>query len=139
MSLSVIDWEIPGAFLNFQSVSPSSWSVLIKAWFSSESLYVFNTMISAGTLLSLFNSMISPMVKSAAFFSCLINFFWSSSDNFNVVINVELICLSCILLLISSYNSLSIENPTTIHKGEMYVNKNPTCKDLKNWEMLSNK
>ena len=92
---------IPGAFLNFQSVSPSSWSVLIKAWLSFDSLKVFRTIISAGTLQFFFNWIISPTNKSDADFSSILKFFLSGVGT-NTSTLVEFVFLSWILLLISS-------------------------------------
>ena len=76
--------------------------------------------------------MISPMAKSAAFLGIISKFSLDEFDFDNVLIKVEFVFLSWIRLLISSYNSLSIEKPTTIDNGATYVNKKPTCNTGKN-------
>ena len=104
----------------------------MKAWLSSDSLKVFNTIISAGTLEFFFNSIISPTNKSeACFFILSTPSLFDEGTKTSIV--VEFVLLSCILLLISSYNSLAIETQTTKAKGEIYVNRNPTFKSGKNW------
>ena len=95
----------------------------MKVLLSSDSLKVFKTTISAGTLSSFFSSIISPIFNLEELFLILcnpgINFLFLLFLIYCIVVTfVEFVFKSCIRRLTSSINSFNNETMTTTQRGD---------------------